>query len=244
MEVPYRKIVRGICVKRIYLFFVLSTLAFAAIETTVSDIDGTSVRVEATEGLSKGASAFVLREFDGEHGTVIAQCTVKDPEKGVLECTPFDYLYHESLSLVQDGVKQGDKVVVGLLDGSVSIIAPNQKSYLAVKGLYEGAIVFHPDLLAVTLKYDDNPTPDKETFQTYCRENFIGVLAFALNDGIYEVDCLSFNVIGKRNEASLDKDNDKPFYHRVGEIERGFFDFSSEEVDDFTAYYKKMIGVK
>lgn len=230
--------------KRIYLFFLLSTLAFAAVKTTVSEVDGNTVRVATTEGLQQGASAFIVREFGTDHGTVVSQCSVTDPGAGVLACKRFDYLYHESLSLVQDSPKKGDKVVVGLLDGSVSIIAPSQKSYLAVKALYPEAIIFHPDLLAVSLRYDDNPTPDKETFKTFCKENFIGVLAFALNDGVYEVDCLSFSVIGKRNEAFEDKDNDKPFYHRVGEIERGFFDFSSEEVDDFTAYYKKMIGVK
>ena len=167
-----------------------------------------------------------------------------DSQQGLLECTPFDYLYHESLSLVQDAVKKGDKAFVGLLEGSISIIAPDQKSYLAVKALYPDAIIFHPDLLAVTLKYDDNPTPDKATFMKYCKDNFIGILSFVLSDGVYEIDCQSFNVIGKKEGAYPDKDNDKPFYHRVGEIERGFFDFSDDEVTDFTAYYKKMIGVK
>lgn len=230
--------------KRFYLFFLWCAAAAASVTTTVAEVDGATVRVQSGEGLRAGESAFVMRGFDADHGAVIAQCTVTDPGEGTLSCKPFDYLFHESLSLAEDGVKKGDTVRVGLLEGSVSIFAPNQKSYLAVKSLYADSIVFHPDLLAVSLKYDDNPTPDKATFRTYCKENFIGLLAFALGDGVYEVDCLSFRVINKREGAFEDKDNDKPFYHRVGEIERGFFDFSDEEVEDFTTYYKNIIGVK
>ncbi len=230
--------------KRIYLFFLVTTLAFSAVRTEVAEVNGSVVKVASAQGLENGMSAFVIRDFDSDHGSVIAQCSVTAAERGELNCKQFDYLYHESLSLVQDGVKKGDRVAVGLLNGSISLIAPDQKSYLAAKAQYPDAILFHPDLLAVTLKYDDNPAPDRDTFMAYCRENFIGVLAFALNDGLYEVDCLSFRVIGKKPVQFDDKDNDKPFYHRVGEIERGFFDFSDEAVDDFTAYYKKIIGVK
>lgn len=230
--------------KRIYLFLLLTTFAFGAAKTTVTEVDGSTVRIASGEGFKAGESAFVMREFDTDHGSVIAQCTVDAADTAKLACRPFDYLYHESLTLVKSDVKKGDTVVAGLLNESVSIIAPTQKAYLAVKAMYPDAIIFHPDLLAVTLKYDDNPTPEKEDFQTFCRENFIGELLFALDDGLYEVDCLSFRLIGKKAEQFDDKENDKPFYHRVGEIERGFFDFSSEAVDDFTAYYKKMIGVE
>jgi len=219
-------------------------VALASVTATVTDVNGTTVRVDPVSGLKNGESAFVMRTFDADHGSVVAQCRVSDAATGTLTCKPFDYLYHESLSLAKDGVKKGDRVFIGLLEGSISIIAPDQKSYLAVKSLYPDTIIFHPDLLAVSLKYDDNPMPDKATFMNYCKENFIGLLAFVLNDGIYEVDCLSFNVVGKKEGSYSDKDNDKPFYHRVGEIERGFFDFSDDEVTDFTAYYKKMIGVK
>jgi len=233
----------GICVKKIHLFLSMCLLAFGAVETKVTDVNGTRVGFESKAGIVAGQSAFVIREFDDRHTTVIAQCTVNRDDLSSMECHPFDYLYHESLSLVKSGIKAGDTVKVGLLDASIAIIAPEQKSYLAVKAEYPDAIVFHPDLFAVTLKYDDNPTPAKEDFVAFCRENFIGVLVFALNDAIYDVDCLSFKVINKHGAGVPDKENNKPFYHRVGEIERGFFDFSDKTVDDFTAYYKKLIGV-
>jgi hypothetical protein len=229
-------------VKKIYLFLSICGLAFGVIETKVTEVDGSVVRIEAAAGIISGQSAFVIREFDDSHTTVIAQCTVSG-DVSSMTCAAFDYLYHDSLSLIKSGISVGDTVKIGLLNESIAIIAPDQKSYLTVKSQFPGAIVFHPDLFAVTLKYEDNPTPAKEDFVGFCRENFIGVLVFALNDAVYDVDCQSFKVINRHGEGSLDKENNKPFYHRVGEIERGFFDFGNKEVDDFTAYYKKLIGV-
>jgi hypothetical protein len=223
---------------------ILCTLLFGYSETTVKQVDGQYVTIETNGNMHGGESAFVSREFDDTHSTIIAECIVDKEQPSRMKCKEFSYLAHESLSLVKDGVKAGDKVYLGLLSKSATIIAPDLTSYMETKKRLGEYNIFHPDLMAVSLYEEDNPAPKKEEFMEYCRQSFIGTLFFALDDGVYEVDCMSFALMKKSEPVSQAKEYNKPFYHRVGTIERGFFDFSDEEVRNFTAYYKRMIGVE
>ena len=145
---------------------------------------------------------------------------------------------------MQSGVKEGDRVRIGLLGKSMSIIAPDQKRYMEVRALRPDVFWIHPDIFGVALKEEGNPVPEKKDFQQFCKENVIGTLVFALDDAVYDVDCVSFKVIDKKLLPYQSEKAEKPFYNRVGDIERGFFDFGQETIGDFSPYYKSILGVE
>ena len=180
--------------KKLILFMSVAVALFADVSTRVTAVDKTSVSVEPKEGIVKGQSAFVIREFANGHSVMIATCVV---EEGLttLACRPFDYLEHDSLSLVRSDIREGDLVRIGLLSNSMSIIAPDQKRYLQVKEMRPNVFWVHPDIFAVALKEEGNPVPTKQDLQKFCKDNVIGTLVFALEEMIYDVDCVSFEVI-------------------------------------------------
>ncbi len=229
--------------KNLIIFLSVIATLFGEVSSRVVSVDGETVAMEAREGLKPGMSAFVIREFAQGHQVILSTCIIGEATDQ-LTCKPFDYLEHDSLSLVKGKVQAGDLVRIGLLEKSMAIIAPDQKRFLDVKNKRPDAFWIHPDILAVTLKEAGNPVPKKKDFQAFCKEHVIGTLVFALEDAVYDVDCVSFKVVAKEPSPYTPEETVKPFYNRVGEIERGIFDFGAESIGEFTPYYQSLIGEK
>jgi hypothetical protein len=215
----------------------------SGVNTTIMDINSSGIFLEFNSDIKDGESAYIIRDFTYNQKVIINRCIVEtNGSLQKLNCEGFNELYQPSLTNVQAKIKKGDRVVVGLLSKSAMIIAKDYNSYDEVSNLKIDYILLHPDLFALILYDDDNINPTRDDFRKFCKDNFIERLIFTFSDGLYEVDCFSFKTI-KINPKFQTKTKKfkKPFYHRLEDIEAGFFDFSSEEIEDFDKYYKKLL---
>ena len=228
---------------KIVIFFLgLFLSLFAYTTSNIIKIDKDIITVEYNKKIKPFESAFVARKL-GDNETLISECEVlKDTSK--LKCKPFTMLEQPSLSMAKDKPKIGDIVYFGLLEKTAVIFAPNFQSYQQAKQKLQNYNIISPDIMAIDLYDDNNPEPAKEDFQKFCKQNFVGTLFFALRDNLYKVDCLSFKKIDTLNIRSNDKKFQKPFFNKVPEIEKSWYNIGADKLKNFSLYYKKLFEAK
>jgi len=223
----------------VLLFMILSLFSYD--NGRVIKVEKDIVSITQIKDIKEGMSVFVSRKLDNENEVLIAKCEVlKDRMR--LKCKPFDMLEQSSLSIARAKVKIDDVVYVSPLKNSAIIVAPTFEAYANIKKHLRWFNFIPIDMLGIRLLDEDNPEPEKEDFVNFCNQNFIGTVLFGLNDGVYEVDCLSFKKIKRYNIKSNTKKFQRPFFTRVGEIEKSWYDFSSNKLKDFSAYYKGLFN--
>jgi hypothetical protein len=60
---------------------------------------------------------------------------------------------------------------------------------------------------------------------------------------VYDVDCLSFKILGTKTLKNLSKDSTKlPFYTRIKKIKKGIMNLD-ENMINYNNYYKSLLGL-
>ena len=234
----------------LFLFLTLTYLQaqsnFAQTVLKIDSVNKDLATAHSNVNFSKGASGIVIRNFDNEHETIIADAFVLSDQNGVLtlKLTPYDGLEQDVLPSYDIKAKAGDKLILNHLYSRALIIAPNQKSYEQIKQNYSNFQWVHPDLFASKLVSSFKAKPTKEQFQEECKEDMIGLLFFAIGDKAYIVDCKSFGVLGY-SPVSPSPTQITPFYTRIKNVKGRLGGlFGGDEIDDFNSYYTKLLGGK
>jgi hypothetical protein len=230
---------------KVVLFFLIAVFVANAKEPIISQVTSIQPQIKMVPNpkAKPGMEAFVIHDFDDSHSSIVGQCTVaKSPD--TLECKPFERLEQDSLSQMDRVISFGDKVVIGLLLDEGMVIAPNQESFMRAQKLLQDYHLLHIDMFANLLYAKDEPMPTREGFSTFCEQNFVGSLFFVFADKIQHVDCLTFTPLGHYPFERNTKEFTSPFFHRISTIERSWYDFRKEVIEDFDIYYTNLIENK
>jgi len=203
-------------------------------------VDKDIVTIQHNAQIKPFENAFIARKLGDNNEVLISQCEILQ-NTSAMKCQPFKMLEQPSLSIARDKPKVGDTVYIGLLEKTATIIAPNFRSYQKAKEKLKDYNLINPDVMAIDLYDDNNPEPTKKDFQRFCRQNFVGTLFFALKENLYKIDCFSFKKLDTINLKSDDKKFQKPFFNKVPEIKKSWYDISSDKLEKFSQYYKKML---
>ena len=236
--------------KKIILSLVLVVSAFWAFslepyQTTITSLEGNQAVVPDSPIVVVGSSGIVIHNFDSIHRTIITKAVVTKKDGGNIYLKLYYYkdLNMDALPSYKIVPKVGDTVIFNYLYKRVLPIVPNKKAFEDFKQRFPNLDVVHPDLFAYELAKDNNPAPKISDLRHECNMDDFGLLFFALSDKGYFVDCTSFKVIGKLDFPTEGK-KQTPFYTRIKNIKSKFFGFGSDEVKNFDAYYKKLLGLK
>jgi hypothetical protein len=209
-----------------------AAIAFASAQGRVISVDQNDVLV-SVEGAKAGMSAIILYEYKND-STISANCaTIKaDKTTATLKCSLFNLYDQSSAPTLTLPIRKDDKALFTPLGSSAIVIAPDLDRY--VKARRADLSYVHSDLFAHQLVTDDVTKPTIADFRRFCDRLLVGAVVFAFSDGDYTVDCQTFALLEVAPySAAASKKQILPFFHRLGAIDN--------EIDDFDAYYKRLI---
>ncbi len=231
--------------KNLILFLLLLPLWVIAKDHTVTKVEDDTLFIERSEA-AVGTSGIVLHKINESYETILARVEVMANEANVtkLKVVAFEDLFQEALPKLKMKPSVGDRVRLEWMHDRVLLIAPSQESYQIVSSAQRDKSFVNSDLFAVKLSREGHPSPLKEDFQNFCADYNIGVVQLIIGKKLYKVDCYSFKVLERIDVDFPDTETKVPFYSRVKEINADWWGEGSDEITDYPAYYKKLLGEK
>ncbi len=235
--------------KSLMLLLLLSVTLFAQnnfspLQTKIVALQDDYLLIEDIPDVQIGTTGIVLHSFDATHKTIITTVVVSKKSEGkiFLKPIPFKDIQQEVLPSYDIAPKVGDVVILNFLYTRAMAITPNEKVYHFITKHYPKFEWLHPDIFAANLAASYTPKPTKETFQSLCLEENIGVLLFAIEDKATFVDCKTFAPL-KRVDIPKIEQIQTPFYSRIDNIKgRVFGLLGGKGIKDYNSYYHKMLG--
>jgi hypothetical protein len=234
--------------KILALFTILASTLYAQVSlipqtTQIVSFDKNQAIVNAPADIAIGSSGIVLRNFDANHKTIIANCKVTKKVGNQLYLTLYKYdgLRQDILPTYNIPVKVGDEVILNYQYNRALAITPDEATYKSLTTGYSTFDWVHPDIFAASLAASFDPSPSKKTFKDECNQDSIGLLLFAIKDKAYFVDCRSFAVIQSMpiQPATTTK---SPFYTRIEGIKGRLFGlFGGKDIKNYDSYYTKLL---
>lgn len=232
-----------------YLIFFLSLLSLleaAELHLTLEHVsdDKKSATVK-TARVEPGVSGFVVRHFTPEHSAIIANAVADryDEDSRTLKVSLSEYtgLRQNSLPKGEWEPEAGDELILAFAYSRGTLIAPTRQIYRQITEQVKTVEWMHPDTLATYLSFQGHPSPLKEDLSGFCTVATTGLLFFYIGDALLTADCQSLSVL-QISRAGLSYDHPQvPFYTRVKEIDANWFGAGSDTIEDYDAYYLKLL---
>ncbi len=188
--------------------------------------------------LKIGQSGIIVHNNLTYDSLIIATASVIDTtnSSSTIEITKDNVLEQNAISTSNLKIQNGDKFILNHLYQTSLLIVPNFETKKLLQSNYSSVNFLNEDFFASHLKLLNTPIPTKRTIQVFCKDNQIGT--------VFIVDVITFNVIYTEKLNIKDRKIKVPFYSKVENINQNIFDFSDDEIKDYSKYYKKLLGIK
>ncbi len=227
---------------RVFIFLVLLPFSLLAgsLSTPLLEVDGNKATVKI-DRTSTGITGFIVRHFNSERSTILANATVTDydSERGValLDLSPYTGLRQSSLPSGRWTPEVGDEAVLGFSYTRAMLIAPSDEIYHSVTSRVPSLEWAHPDTFAAFLSYRGHPTPLQKDFSDFCTMTSSGLLYIHIKESLFTMDCKSMQLLQIVPVDIERKDVKLPFYFRFEKIRAAWWGEGSDELTSYDPYY-------
>ncbi|WP_419769340.1 MAG: plasminogen-binding N-terminal domain-containing protein [Candidatus Marinarcus sp.] len=182
--------------------------------------------------LRTGQSGIVVHTYPNGRSVIVANAFVasSNATTSTLTLSKFDDLKQNAIPTTSKKAQEGDTLILNYLYDASLLIAPTSDSFNVVREKFKKHNFLHSDIFATHLKVENEPLPSKETFIQFAKFQNIGTIFFVLNNKVYVVDAKTFNVLESYKIIYANNEEQLPFYTRVAEIDKAFWDI------DFSGY--------
>jgi len=211
------------------------------VETKISEVSSNKAKINIGD-LVVGQSGVIVDK--NSMIIAIAQIINSEQNSSTISFNKTTILKQDAIPTSKNNVSNGDMFVLNHLYGTSLAIVPNYDSKKLVEKLYPNQIFLSEDFFASYLKLNDTPIPTKEDIKEFCKNRQIGTLFFVVDKALYIVDTNSFKIL---KTESLDIEDDKikvPFYSKIKEIKKSFWDFGDDNITNYNEYYTNILGLK
>lgn len=194
--------------------------------------------------LTIGQSGVIINQAE-RNKIIISQAYVENSNKtsSTLKIIQNDILPQDAIPTSKLKPSNGDIFILNHLYSSSLLIVPNKEAKEFIFDIYKEQNFLNEDFFAAYLKLEEEPIPKQEDFQNFSHKNQIGTLFFAIENKLYIVDALSFKVIATHLIMEQSDKIKVPFLSKIETIEKGFWDFGDNEIEDYNQYYLKLLGI-
>lgn len=231
--------------KKIILFLFISlslyALKLSRIESELIKIEPNFGYIKDDEDILIGASGVVVQKL-ANFESIVARVSVIERKDGLLKLgfKVFSSLKQRAMPTPILLPKKGDKVVINHLYDRALIIAPNKKSYEALKEELKETKIISSDLLAAFLISNYSKVVSRKLLRSFCGQSATGLIALALKEEAFLYDCqdlkkLSSFKLKARGEVQ------RPFYTNIKQTRGSLLElFDDENMRDYYSYYKEL----
>ncbi len=234
--------------KIIFLITIFLNILFADINLNIQtskiyDIEKDQAKIDITN-INIGQSGIIVHQ-DDKNSIIISQATVikSNSEYSTIEFIEKDILLQEAIPTSKLKPTNGDKFILNHLYQTSLLIVPNTKAKKVIKILFSNQNFLDEDFFASYLKLISQPVPTKEDILNFTNKQQVGSIFLAVKNNLYIVDTLSFKVVDTIDIKIDDNRTSSPFLTKIDEIERGFWDFGPEKIEDYNKYYLKLLNI-
>ncbi len=231
---------------RVLILLVLLPFSLLAgsLSSPLVEVDGNKATVKINR-TSTGVSGFIVRHFNTERSTILANATVTgyDSERGValLELSTYTGLRQSSLPSGRWTPQAGDEAVLGFAYTRALLIAPSDETYHSIISRVPSLQWAHPDTFAAFLSYRGHPTPLQKDFKDFCTTSSSGLLYIHLKKSLFTMDCKSMHLLQIIPVDIERKDVKLPFYFRFEKIREAWWGEGSDRLTSYDPYYFGLI---
>lgn len=212
--------------------------------TTLLEVEGdlATARVEQAE---PGLSGIVVRRFDSDHSSIIADARVTaydaQNQTATLQLGPYEALEQTALPRGTWKPQKGDALILAPDYSRALLVAPNATVYDRITAAMKTQQWIHPDRCAAYLSVSGHPAPTREDFTGFCTENAVGLLYIHLESRLYTLDCKSFTLLHTADAPMPEEGVKLPFYSRVGTIRKALWGTGSSNLESYAPHYRELI---
>ena len=210
---------------------------------TVSNVNKNIATVNKGN-LKVGQSGIVIHKYSDGKSIIVANATVlnssQSSSKLILEDDKF--LTQNAIPTSNVKVSSGDIFILNHLYSSSLLIVPNHETSQLIKKVYPKQNFMNPDIFASHLKVTNTPIPTKEFIQDFCKTKDLGTIFIAVQDRFYILDVNSFKVLDTINISVKDTSVQQPFFTKVVNIEKNFWDFGDSKIADYNSFYSSLVN--
>jgi len=189
-----------------------------------------------------GQSGIVVHKTDNR-SLIISHAIVTSilNNKSILTLYDLDNLKQNALPIPNLKPQIGDIFVLNHMYHSSLLIVPNFETFQKIKDLYPKQIFFNPDIFASNLKIINTPLPKIQDIKKFCISYDIGTVFIVISNKLYILDSHSFKILNVSELDLLDTTTQSPFFTKVIDIKKEFWDFGEDKIRNYNKYYKNLI---
>lgn len=207
-------------------------------------------------GLKIGQSGIIIHRYPNSLQSIVANGIVTDSDKdsSTIKFEKFDELEQEALPSSLKEPADKDILALNYLYANSLLIAPNGDNFRTVSKKFDKYNFIQLDIFAYYLKMNHEPLPSKKVLLDFAKKQDIGTIFISIENYVYIVDTRSFKILDKVFVFEPNIEEELPFYTRVEEIEKNFWDIDFDKILDpfgenakkatYSSYYKNMLGIE
>ena len=224
--------------------YMFATINLAMQKTKIFDVDKTTATINIAN-LTTGQSGVILKKTSNntiiiKHATIINS----DNNQSTLTFTNTKILEQSAIPTSSLVPSNGDIFVLNHLYNTSLLLVPNTKAKKIVQKLYPEQNFLNEDFFAAHLKLLNNPVPQKEDIVNFSQNQQIGTLFIVIENDLFILDASTFTVIDTITIKNDDTTQNVPFLSKITQIERGFWDFGPDKIDNYNRYYSQLLEIK
>ncbi len=211
-------------------------------EILINDVNRNKATIN-TGNLKIGQSGIIVHKYNKD-SIIIASAIVQSSS-----ASSSTLMLYKPNTLVQSAIPtsslqpaNGDTFVLNHMYNSSLLIVPNYETYQEIQSLYPTQNFLNSDIFAAYLKIEALPVPKQKDVKEFCKANDIGTIFIAVNNQLYILDTYSFKTLHTNKLSMNDSKIQTPFFTKVTDIEKDFWDFGESEIRDYNSYFSALIG--
>lgn len=234
--------------KQLLAILFLASFLFAKLDLKpkayiITDITKEQAVIKNSD-LIKGQSGVIITGGNNIPLIIAAATVINiDGQNAIINYKNEPLLEQDSIPTSKLKPKDGDIFLANHFYKTSVMIVPNfEAKQLLIKHFPDQNFI-NEDFLASNLKLEKEPLPKKKTIEDFCKKNQIGTIFLIASDKLFILDAISFDVLEIQYFKTKDRSMKVPFFSKIDDIEKGFWDFGENKIKDYDQYYLKMIGM-
>ena len=221
----------------------IRTMDLTQRELTIYDLSNNSAKIDIGN-LKVGQSGVIVHQYGESNSIIIAQATVSSSNNNFsqIDIKKQSIIRQNAIPTSKIQPSNGDMFVLNHLYNASLLIVPNYETKKIIQKNYPKQRFLSEDFFAAHLKLISTPVPTKKDIKEFCRSQNIGTVFIVAQNSLYVIDAATFSTLDIQDIAVNDKTEQVPFFTKIQDIKREFWDFGNAKIQDYNEFYIALIN--
>ena len=221
----------------------IETMDLKQKELKIYDLSNNSAKIDIGN-LKIGQSGVIVHKYNKSNSMIVALATVSSSNKmfSQIDIKQQSIIKQNAIPTSRIQPTNGDIFVLNHLYNSSLLIVPNYETKRIIQKNYPKHRFINEDFFAAHLKLILTPIPTKDDIREFCTSQHIGTIFMVVQNSLYIIDVATFSILDIQNITIDDETTQVPFFTKIQDIKKAFWDFGDDKIQDYNEYYLALIN--